>query len=983
MDRHWGLWVLALALALAGCAERERPVVADGRLTATPGGLDFSRVAIFDGREGEVVLRNVGRARINVDEVWVEGPAGAWEARFTHEGPHTLVPGSECTLKVRFTPSKEGALPGTLVIRSDARREPLVRVPLQGSGVEAWAQVSPRRLDFGRIEAQSTKTLFFTLSNPTDMAVEVTPKLLGADQDEFSVSPVLLTAGQTREVPLTFAPTRVGRKQVALAVAPCRGCADTVVQVAAEALERAVVAEPAVLDFGALPVDKTLGRKLRLRNLSTEPVRVTSFQLEGRDASFTHAVRDLPLVLQGDEVREWELHYSPGHMGPAEDLATFTVVSPRHPTLEVPLRGHGGAAEICISPGAHDFKAQPIGSKTSVVVNVKNCGSANGGPLTLHGIELRQTDGPTEPQFNHNAPAMPVRLRPGEELSFKVFFEPTRAGRSAVTLVLDTDVYTGLPTQLAFSGMAEVHAPCAVAITPAVLDFGTVEPTRGAVLGIKVANPGRDLCAVKNIRLRDNGGGVFQLPGGDLDGLVMWPGDSFSFMVGFNAPAAGGDFQGELQLQPADPSNPVVGVPLRARSRTSCLLATPRFVDFGVTRADCRQEPRQVNYLNTCAAPVEVWRTFIGPGTTDGQFVLRDAPASPFTLSPGQGFSVEVGYLAQVRGMNLSPLFVETPSLPAPLLVSLVGESSKRMDKTDVFVQQDVSKVDVLFVVDNTASMVEEQPRITAAMPTFAEAALAKGVDLHVAVTTTGIESVSGQCHGGAQGGEAGRFFPVDGTQPRILNHRMPDLAARLRDNVAVGQCDTVEQGFEAVRRALSAPLVDSADDPRTPQAGDGNLGFLRDEAALVVVFMGDEDDHSPDSVDTYVRFLHERKGERQPQRVGVYAIAPTAEGCPTSGGGGTRYAEAAARTGGEVLSVCANDYAPLLRAVANKAFSNQDRFPLSEAPDASSLTVRVGGSVVTGGWSYDAATNSVVFEADHVPAAGARVELYYRRACR
>jgi hypothetical protein len=188
-----------------------------------------------------------------------------------------------------------------------------------------------------------------------------------------------------------------------------------------------------------------------------------------------------------------------------------------------------------------------------------------------------------------------------------------------------------------------------------------------------------------------------------------------------------------------------------------------------------------------------------------------------------------------------------------------------------------------------------------------------------------------------------------------------------------------VEQGFEAVRRALSDPLVDGVDDPRTPLPNDGNQGFLRDEAALVVVFVGDEDDHSPDSVATYVRFFQSKKGEFQPQRMTIYAIAPTGAACSTAGGAGTRYAEAAARTGGEVVSVCAPDYAPLLRNVANKAFAPQDRFPLSELPIPGSVAVRVNGAPVTG-WSYDAALNSVVFSPG--PAPGARVEISYRRAC-
>ncbi|WP_257458489.1 choice-of-anchor D domain-containing protein [Archangium lipolyticum] len=982
MSRRWDLWVLAVLVVLTGCADRDRPVIADGRLTATPGGVDFQRVAVFDGREAEVVLRNVGRARINVDEAWVEGPAGAWQVAFTHEGPHTLVPGSECTLKVRFAPSESGPLPGTLVVRSDAKREPLIRIPLQGAGVDAWARVSPRQLDFGRIEAESSKTLNVTVINPTDMEVEVTPKVLGADRDEFSAATVSLGPGEQREVPITFSPGRVGRKQVALAVSPCRGCSDVAVQVAAESLDRAVVAEPPELDFGSIPVDKDSFRLARLHNISTEPMTVTALTLAGTDASFSHGAPGLPLVLAPGEVRSWEMRYSPGHMGPAENKASFRVESKRNPTTDVPLRGFGGAAELCVSPLTHDFGRKPLGSKTAVVVNVKNCGASNGGPLTLYGLEFHSLDGhpDTDVQFNVTPQQLPHRLLPGEEVNLKVFYEPMRAGAAAGRLLMTTDVYSGNTTEIDFTGTAQEHAPCTLDITPVALDFGTVAPGKGAVLGVKVANNGGDLCAVKNMRLRDNGGGVFTMPGGELDGLVMYPGDWFSFMVAFSAPATGGDFSGVLQLEPANPTHPLVLVPLTAHSQNACLVPSPRFVDYGVARPDCPMVPREVNYLNACRAPVTVAGVNIGPGTTDGEFVLNDTPGTPFTLAPGDAFTVEVGYLAQVNGLNLSPLFVASSDLPAPLLVPLIGESSKNVEKTDAFVQQDGSKVDVLFVVDNTASMVEEQPRIVSAMPAFADAALAKGVDLHVAVTTTGIDSATNACPGGARGGEAGRFFPVDNSGPRILTHNTPDLAGVLRKNVDVGQCAAVEQGFEAVRRALSEPLVNGADDPRTPEPNDGNRGFLRDEAALVVVFMGDEDDHSPDSVDTYVRFLQGRKGANQPQRMTIYAIAPTASGCPTSGGAGTRYAEAAARTGGEVLSVCTPDYAPLLRAVANKAFSAQDRFPLSEAPDAGSLVVRVNGSQVTTGWTYDGATNSVVFST--APSPGAKVEIRYRRAC-
>jgi len=954
--------------------------MADGRLTATPAGIDFQRVAVFDGRETAVTLRNVGRSRIEVGDIWVEGPEGQYLASFTHEGPHSLQPGSECGLKVRFAPLAPGSLPATLVIRSDAKREPILRIPLRGAGVDAWARVSPRKLDFGRIEAESSKTLSVSLENPTDMPVEVSARLVGVDKDEFSTVTVALGANEKRELPLTFNPVKVGRKSVALAVAPCRGCADVPVQVVAEALDRAVIAEPPELDFGGVPIDKDKRLMSRIRNISTEPMQVTRLDLEGKDVSFSQAATDFPLVLQPGEVREWELRYSPGHMGPAEDTARYHVVSRRNPITPVKLLGHGGAAELCVSPVAHDFGRQPLGSKLAVMVNIKNCGSENGGPLKLTGLEF-QADPSGPVQFNASALPLPHTLGPGEELNLKVFYEPTREGPSTGALVLTTNAFNAASVRLDFRGQAQRHEPCQLAITPTAVNFGTVPPRRGAVLGVKVENRGRDLCAVKNVRMRDDGGGVFRLPGRELDGLIVYPGNWFSFQVAFNAPPAGGSFLGSVQLEQADPANPLLLVPLQAHSQDACLVPTPRYVDFGIGRRDCPPAPRQVNYINGCPRPITVSGVRLGPGTTDSEFALTSTPDPlPLTLQPGEAFTAGVEYYAQVTGMNLSPLFVDSSELPEPLLVSLLGESSDRVDKTDTFVQQDGTKVDVLFVVDNTASMVEEQPRFTQALPAFVNTALDKRVDLHVAVTTTGIHPESDSCPGGARGGEAGRFFPVDGSRQRILTHQTPDLAGKLQGNAQVGQCASVEQGFEAVRRALSDPLVSGADDPRTPLPNDGNAGFLRDEAALVVVFVGDEDDHSPDSVDTYVRFFQGKKGEFQPQRMTIYAIAPTAAACSTAGGAGTRYAEAAARTGGEVVSVCAPDYAPLLRSVATKAFSPQDRFPLSELPDPGSVSVRVNGTPGSTGWSYDATTNSVVFAPG--PAPGAKVEISYRRAC-
>jgi hypothetical protein len=982
--RGAGLWAVAGVVVLAaGCADRERPTVADSLLMFV-GDTDFQRVPVHASRTFKVSLQNVGRSHLNVLDVWIEDEEGAYHAVFDHPGPHQIMPGEGCAVDIRFRPRRPGALPAFFAVRSDSKEEPVMRVPLEGEGVDAAARIPQTRLDFGRIEIGSEKIRTLELENPTDLPLKITPRGLGAHRDEFHTEPVVLQPGERRELAVAFRPTTEGRKDAALAVNPCEGCVDHMVMLLGEGLDKALVAEPTPLDFGQVPMDRDLVLPLTVRNLSTEPQELRTVALsEDTNPSFTHTDGTTPTTLQGGEERVFSFRYSPGHMGAAEGAVVFTTGSARNPEIDVPMFGFGGAAEICVSPLEHRFTAKPVGARVSVTVTVKNCGSSNSAPLVLTEIAAgaSATGVGGEDQFSVSDVTLPRELRAGEELTFRVYFEPTREGEHATGVSIRTQGIQATLARVEVSGRATAHPPCQLEITPEVVDFGTALPGEEVILAIKIHNVGADVCPVKNIAIHDSAGGLFTMPGGALPGVIVHASYYFSFMVQFRAPTSPGMFSGSVRIQQQNPAQPQVLVPLVANAQSSCLVATPTYLDFGISRPQCPPPPRSATLTNQCSTPVQLNSVTIGAGTTAGQFRIDSQPSPlPRLLGPGDTAQVGLSHTPTETGMNVSPLYLGVDGLTRPLLVSLIGELTATGQRTDRFVQQDGNKVDVLFVVDNTASMVEEHPRLVSAIPAFVSAAQGAGVDLNIAVTTTGIDPVSSACPGGAKGGEAGRLFPVDNSAPRILTLSTSNLVARLQSNVQVGQCAQVEQGLEALRRALTAPLVNSADDPRTALPSDGNAGFLRDEAALAVVFVGDEDDHSPDSVEDYVHWLRSLKGQGQPQRSALYAIAPTASSCSTAGGTGTRYAEAAARTGGDVLSVCASDYSPLLQQVANKAFSPQDAFPLSGTPEVGSLAVTVNGQPQSSGWSYDAGLNQVVFSPR--PAAGAVIDVSYRPVC-
>ncbi|HYO70236.1 MAG TPA: hypothetical protein VEU33_29575, partial [Archangium sp.] len=225
---------------------------------------------------------------------------------------------------------------------------------------------------------------------------------------------------------------------------------------------------------------------------------------------------------------------------------------------------------------------------------------------------------------------------------------------------------------------------------------------------------------------------------------------------------------------------------------------------------------------------------------------------------------------------------------------------------------------------------------------------------------------------------------PVDNSSPRIITPSTPAAEAVFARNTNVGVCHWNEQGLEAMYRALSDPLVFDMDDPRTPQTMDGNSGFLREDAKLAIIAVTDEEDFSPQPVSAYETFLLGLKGGDR-SKVLFSAIAGPGDltTCPRASSTGSRYIQLAQSTGGVVESICTPNWAESLERISENAFGPNRSFPLSETPsDTTRIVVRVDGGGVTGGWTYDAASNTVIFDVDKAPQPGANVQITYPVGC-
>lgn len=973
------------ALVLCASCKDARLLKVDSAPILAPHVIDFGLISIHDQAVRQVKLVNGGRAPLRVNGLSIELTNGAqsltsasarppFAASPTQQIPLTLTSNQSTSIEVAFVPNGPGPIRGLLKVNNDSNDDPEASIELRGEAVDAQARFSPGQLDFGKIEVGTEAMQALTVTNDSPLPVTVTPTTVGQDGDEFHAEPLTVPAKSALQLPVTFAPTRLGHVASALAVTRCAGCQADVINLYGEGIDSAMVVDPNPMNFGSVPVDASGQVSCRMINVSSVPLELKGIELDpGTDASYTLLQTVPDYILPPGAWLATSIRFTPTHMGQAGGALLVHSSSKRHPTVSVPLIGRGGGAEIAVAPDRIDFGDVPVGGEATATVHIRNAGT-NGDTLTINAVSFAGSS-----DFRLSNQSYPVALTAGQALDVTVFFDPSQAAPLGGQLTVDSSDGSSPQVVIPVTGSGRSVMPCQFALSPNQLDFGNVPPGSGAVLGLRFTNQGQDVCAVRNVHVEQNADGAFFMPGGSIPSLLLYPGDSFQTQIAFK-PHLQGLTLGKVVMTVTDPSSPSVSMSLKGQSLDACLTAAPPFIDFGPLRRDCSHANHTTHLVNACAAPIDVGSAWIGAGTSS-EFSLVSPPSMPMTLAPGAGFNLTVGYTAQQQGQNFSPLYVaESDVVDAPLLVPLLGEGLPDGNTTDHFVQADGTKADVLFVVDNSNSMAEEQPRLQAAIPAFVQAARSKGMDLHVAVTTTGIDPVTVPgCGGGAQGGEAGRLYPVDHSAPRIIDLTQQTPEQLVQNNVNVGQCHHLEQGLEALRRALSDPLVDNADDPVTPAPQDGNLGFLRDDAQLSVVVVSDEDDHSGDEVNDYATFLRGVHGLTQPQRVGFFAIAPISA-CPTSSGSSApRYTAMAQATGGQVWDACDTDYGPALSAIAERSFGAQSRFPLTQLADPSTLAVIVDGQAATN-WTYDPSTNAVVF--GQAPAPGAHVDVSYKQLC-
>ncbi len=255
-------------------------------------------------------------------------------------------------------------------------------------------------------------------------------------------------------------------------------------------------------------------------------------------------------------------------------------------------------------------------------------------------------------------------------------------------------------------------------------------------------------------------------------------------------------------------------------------------------------------------------------------------------------------------------------------------------------------EADFLFVIDNSGSMNDEQEAISQAATDFEEAMENSGLDYRMGVVTTDSQDLQDTYSDGA--------FTSDMTE--------------FQDDVVVGIYGSAyESGIWFGEQALES---------------DGSViaeGYPREDASLSVIIMSDE-------VDQYTTYsggvafdtndnLFIDNGYR------VYSIVDTDSSSYWYYG--ETYMELANATGGSYASIDELDaFAEIMTEIANNAGGASSIYELGYYPITGTIVVTVDGAAISNdysdGWTYNIASNSIVFHGDSIPEGGKNVVIVY-----
>jgi hypothetical protein len=493
----------------------------------------------------------------------------------------------------------------------------------------------------------------------------------------------------------------------------------------------------------------------------------------------------------------------------------------------------------------------------------------------------------------------------------------------------------------------------AIEVDPLSIDYGALEAGQSLTFPITIRSVGPvDLDIIDLVMAGDDN---FELIADETE-FTLAPEEETSVSVIYTA-TGGSEKHGTLSVMNMDPDNGEVIVDLHGSGLAPAILIDPPVWDFGDHLIGCEEEIEvKIKSVGTYMLNIYDYSFMASPSVT-AMSIFTDELFDGIQLAPGEEVSVWITFVPEDLA-TYDGLLTVTSDDPDQETAegTQVGAGIPEDWYNDHFLQEGNNWTDILWVVDNSCSMSEEQSTLGDDFSAFHGIINSAGVDYRIATVTTDNAQFQGTT--------------------KVIDANTPNGAATFAANCSLGTNGSgtergLKFGWDALTMAVNG----------TPP----NTGFYRDDAGLRVVFVSDEPDQSG-SWSTYLTNYQSLKSN--PAHVILSGIVgtngTTATSCNGAGGNasaGTGYVDIVNATGGILGSICDGSWSQTLTQLGWLSLSLADTFPLSHEAVPSTIEVKLNGVDVFNGWVYDPnvdVNGAVIFEPNYVPEDGDTVDISY-----
>jgi hypothetical protein len=452
----------------------------------------------------------------------------------------------------------------------------------------------------------------------------------------------------------------------------------------------------------------------------------------------------------------------------------------------------------------------------------------------------------------------------------------------------------------------------------------------------------------RTFKIKNKGGSsleidsIYLLDGNDFDilnyeeGIILEQFESFNLDIEFS-PSVFGAQENYFSVTSNDPDDQDVRTKVYGWGTSPKIIVNPDQYVFSETFIGCEND-MVVQIKNEGDDSLEVYDAIM---SGDSQFEVNIISAIngefPWVISPGESRGLYVSFSPDSYTSNISYLNVISND-PSNFFYEIRQFSSGTIfdSTTDNFTVQSESKLDLIFVVDNSGSMNDNQQTLQSNARIILEHMDDNYIDYQIGVMTTDEPWLVGP----------------------VISYLDPNKISELQSQLLVGTSGSAtERGMEMLYQLFFQNNI--------------SQNFIRESANLGIIFVTDENDSSSAPVMQYFNYYSTLKASQSALKLHAVSGIPGISACAQDS---VKLDYLTSLSGGIFADICQLDWGYDLTNIINISSQPIEKFYLTKEAIPQTIKVYVNGVDVGNSFTYNLSDNYVeisgtaaVFEGDSV----------------